>query len=65
MPAHHILQEYIEAYIRAAGITDDEKGPIFHTAPGTGTKLTRKQMRTADLRQMIRRRIKQTRTKLP
>jgi site-specific recombinase XerD len=60
MPAHHTLEEYIDAYLQAAGIPDDEKGPLFRTAPGTGTKLTGKHMRTADVWRMIRRRIKQT-----
>jgi site-specific recombinase XerD len=64
MPAHHTLAGYIDAYLQAAGIADDEKGPLFRTAPGTGTKLTRKRMPTADVWRMIRRRIKQTRTKV-
>ena len=37
MPAHHTLEEYLDAYIQAAGIADDHKGPLFRTAPGTGT----------------------------
>ncbi len=56
MPAHHTLEEYIDAYVKAAGITDDGKGPLFRTAPGTGAKLTRNPMRTADVWRMIRRR---------
>jgi integrase len=60
MPAHHSLEEYIDTYIRAAGIAGDSKGPLFRTAPGTGTKLTRNHLRTADVWRMIRRRIKQT-----
>ena len=35
MPAHHTLEEYMDAYIKAAGIADDSKGPLFRTAPGT------------------------------
>jgi site-specific recombinase XerD len=60
MPAHHLLEEYIDAYIQAAGLAGDEKGPLFRTAPGTGTTLTRNPMRTADVWRMIRRRIRQT-----
>jgi integrase len=60
MPAHHTLEEYIDAYIQAAGIRDESKGPLFRTAPGTGTKLTLNHMRTADVWRMIRRRIKHT-----
>ena len=61
MPAHHTLEEYIDAYLQAAGIQGDEKGPLFRTAPGSGSKLTRKHMRTADVWRMIRRRMKETR----
>ena len=32
MPAHHCLEEYLDAYIEAAGIADDKKGPLFRTA---------------------------------
>jgi len=64
MPAHHTLAGCIDAYLQAAGIADDEKGPLFRTAPGTGTKLTRNRMPTADVLRMIRRRIKQARTKV-
>jgi len=60
MPAHHTLEGYIDAYIRAADIAGDEEGPLFRTAPGTGSKLTRNHLRTADVWRMIRRRIKQT-----
>ena len=58
MPAHHTLEEYLDAYIQAAGIADDQKGPLFRTAPGTKAELTRKPMRTADVWRMIRRRLK-------
>ena len=33
MPAHHNLEEYLDAYIEAAGIAEDKKGPLFRTAP--------------------------------
>jgi site-specific recombinase XerD len=59
MPAHHTLEEYIDAYITAAGIAGDSSAPLFRTAPGAGTKLTRSPMRTADVWRMIRRRLAQ------
>src|ERR671916_851522 len=34
MPAHHSLQEYLDAYIEAAGLAGDPKGPLFRTAEG-------------------------------
>jgi hypothetical protein len=30
---HHAAEEYLNAYIAAAGIADDEKGPVFRSAP--------------------------------
>ena len=58
MPAHHTLEGYLDAYIQAAGIADDTKGPLFRTAPGTNSGLTRNYMQTADVWRMIRRRLK-------
>ena len=58
MPAHHTLEEYLDAYIQAAGIAEDSNGPLFRTAPRTGTELTQNPMSTADVWRMIRRRIK-------
>ena len=53
----HILEEYLDAYIQAAGIADDAKGPIFRTAPRIGAELTQNPMHTAEVWRMIRRRI--------
>ena len=33
MPAHHTLEAYLDAYLKAAGIAADRKGPLFRTAP--------------------------------
>jgi len=33
MPCHHNLEEYLDAYVKTAGIEDDKKGPLFRTAP--------------------------------
>ena len=32
MPAHHTLEEYMDAYLDAAGLADDPKGPLFRSA---------------------------------
>lgn len=56
MPAHHTLEAYLDAYVKAAGLADDLKGPLFRSAPGTQTTLTRKRLATADVWRMIRRR---------
>jgi integrase len=42
MGCHHKLEEYLDAYIAAAGIADDKKGPLFRAAivrPVSGSKL--------------------------
>ena len=39
MPCHHKLEEYLDAYIEAAGIADDRKGPLFRAAIGKTKKL--------------------------
>lgn len=56
MPAHHTLEEYLDAYLQAAGIADDLKSPLFRTAPRSGGALTSKPMRPADVWRMVRRR---------
>ena len=32
MPVHHTLEAYLDAYVRAAGIGEDKKGPLFRAA---------------------------------
>jgi integrase/recombinase XerD len=32
MPCHHKPEEYLDAYIKAAGVADDRKGPLFRAA---------------------------------
>ena len=59
MPAHHTLEAYLDAYVQAAGIADDRKGPLFRTAPRTKNELTRNYLKTADVWRMIQRRAKQ------
>ena len=56
MPAHHTLEEYLDAYLHAAGVAADHKGPLFRTATRTGNALTQNPMRPADVWRMIRRR---------
>ena len=56
MPAHHTLEAYLDAYLHAAGIAGDPKGPLFRTATRAGEALTTKPMLPADVWRMIRRR---------
>ena len=63
MPAHHTLEAYLDEYVKAAGISDDRKGPLFRSAPGKGNTLSRSYLRTADVWRMIGRRGEQAHIK--
>lgn len=56
MPAHHCLEEFLDAYVEAAKIAEDRKGPLFRTVFGKTKILTAKPMRTSDAWAMVRRR---------
>lgn len=57
MPVHHTLEEYLDAYIEAAGIEGDKKGPVFRTAPGrTRDRLTTHRLQAREAFAMVRRR---------
>jgi hypothetical protein len=56
---HHVLEEYMDAYLDAAGIRDDKTSPLFRTAyKKTGT-LTERRMSQSDAWDMLQRRAKQ------
>lgn len=56
MPVHHCLEEYLDAYLVAAGIEGERKAPLFRTAYRKTGKLTERPMRQEDVFRMIRRR---------
>jgi len=56
MPTHHNLDRYLEEYIRAAGIAEDRKGPLFRTTRGRSGELTGNSLLQPDVWRMIRRR---------
>jgi integrase len=57
MPAHHLLETYIDAYVTAAGIGADRTSPLVRTLGGRGRKhLGVKRMSRQDARRMIVRR---------
>lgn len=56
MPAHHTLEEYLDAYVEKAGIAKDHDGPLFRTAKGKTKTLTGNRMSRYDAHSMIRRR---------
>ena len=55
VPAHHNAEAYLDAYIEAAGIAQDRKGPLFRTIDKTRT-LTNRPMDPNDAHRMIKRR---------
>jgi integrase len=56
MPCHHKLEEYIDAYVKAAGIEDNKTGPLFRTAPRRSDALTTNAMTTDNVWRMIQKR---------
>ncbi len=56
MPAHHNLEAYLDAYIKAAGIGDHGKSPLFRSAAGRTGALTENPMNRVDALRMIQRR---------
>lgn len=61
MPCHHNLEEYLEAYVEAAGLRNEQKGPLFRTiATRDGTRrLSDRPMQRVDAYAMVRRRARQ------
>lgn len=57
VPVHHNAEAYVDAYIRAAGIGRERKGPLFRTL-NRSRALTQTPMNRIDVYQMIRRRAK-------
>ncbi len=56
MPAHHLLETYIDEYITEAGIAGDRASPLFRTAVGRTGKLTGRRMHRTDALRMVWRR---------
>ncbi|CAH2605992.1 Tyrosine-type recombinase/integrase (plasmid) [Rhodovastum atsumiense] len=56
MPCHHALQDWLDAYLAAAGIEADTRGPLFRTAAGRTGRLTAAAMTQPDVYRMIGRR---------
>lgn len=56
MPAHHSLQEWLDAYLDVAGIANDRKGFLFRTAERRTGRLTDRPLSQADAYRMVQRR---------
>jgi site-specific recombinase XerD len=55
VPAHHNADEYLDAYLKAIGIADQKRSPLFRTVDRSGTASQRGMTRNDALR-MIKRR---------
>lgn len=58
MPAHHKAEEFVDAYIQAAGLKDQKNSPIFRTALGKSKTLSDRRMSRHAALKMIQRRAK-------
>jgi site-specific recombinase XerD len=59
MPAHHLLEEYLDSYVTAAGLGTEKNTPLSRTLGGRGRQqLTTDRMTRQDARRMIVRRAK-------
>jgi site-specific recombinase XerD len=56
VPAHHLAEEYLDAYLDAAGIRESRKGSLFRSAPGRQRKLLDHAIDRREVWEMIRRR---------
>jgi integrase/recombinase XerD len=55
VPAHHSLEEFLDAYVKAAGIADQLKEPLFRTVDKRRA-LTGRAMTENDVLRMVKRR---------
>src|SRR5882672_7150319 len=56
MPAHHLLETYVDEYLGDVGLAADKSAPLFPTAAGRTGKLTDRRMTRTDALRMIWRR---------
>ena len=58
VPVHHNADDYLHAYIEAAGIASEGKQPLWRTARGRSNTLTANGLQSAEALAMIKRRAK-------
>lgn len=58
VPAHHNAEIYLDAYLTAAGSSQEKKCPLFRTAPGKGGALSARRLNRKETLAMIKRRAK-------
>ena len=59
IPCHHLLEEYLDAYLAMAGIAEAKDAPLFRSIRGKGKKqkLTERPLLRTDAYAMVRRRL--------
>ena len=58
LPVHHKAEEYLDAYLEAAGFGEEKKSPLWRSADGKSGRLTEKALGRIDVFKMIKRRAK-------
>jgi site-specific recombinase XerD len=56
VPAHHNADEYIDAYLKASGISEEKKSPLFRTIDRRG-QISNRAMTRNDVFRMVKRRV--------
>ena len=56
VPAHHTAEAYLDAYLEAAGIAGDKKGPLFRSVRGKNGVLTSEPLRRDNALATVKRR---------
>lgn len=56
LPVHHLAEEYLDAYLLAAGIGEEKKSPLWRTSRGRSGALAEAGMSRVDAFRMVRRR---------
>lgn len=56
VPVHHTAEEYLDAYIEAAGIAGEKNKPLFRTTRGRTRELTERALDRFEAHKMIKRR---------
>src|SRR5260221_5529397 len=59
MPAHHLLETYLDEYVSEAGIAGTKASPLFRTTAGKTGRLTDRRMNRTDALRMIWRRARE------
>jgi integrase/recombinase XerD len=59
VPVHHKAEDFLDAYLAAAGVAGEKNAPLFQTAGGKGRSLTGKPMSRFDAWAMVKRRAKE------